>query len=95
MEIGGPISSQLKALAENRYVIGPVAESSFWDGEQKDFDGIRGPCKENCFLWMTLLIATTGPTPQDYIKAVADREIAWLTNYASSVQIRELFQAAT
>ncbi|KXS93792.1 hypothetical protein AC579_10484 [Pseudocercospora musae] len=66
IQLLGSISPVLKAQAEENYVIGPVVEHSFWDGERKQIHGVRGP-------W---------PTPQKYIRAICEREIAWLTRFA-------------
>lgn len=43
----GAIDPRLKAQAEERFVIGPVTEDSFWDGQRREMSGIRGPCKHN------------------------------------------------
>lgn len=95
MEIDGLVSSQFNAFAGKRHVIGPVAESSFWNGERKGFGGIRGPCKEICVLSMISLIAIEGTTPEDYVKAIANREIAWFETYTNTIENPGPFQAAS
>ncbi|KAI1118707.1 kinase-like domain-containing protein [Nemania sp. NC0429] len=66
-EVGGNTPAPLVAEIEGRYVIGPVAGKEFWDGERKNMSIDRGPWKR----------------PQDYFRAIARREMAWLPGRAS------------
>ena len=75
----GPIPQHLKTKAEDRYVVGPIVESSFWDGQRRDWLDFQGP-------WSS---------PQQYLKAIANREIAWLSRYGGSAEKESKpFQAA-
>ncbi|KAI1427543.1 kinase-like domain-containing protein [Xylaria sp. FL1777] len=65
-QVEGNASTSLAAEVEDRYVIGPVADRDFWDGERKTMAIDRGPWKR----------------PQDYLRAIAQREIAWLSRRA-------------
>ncbi|KAI1305469.1 kinase-like domain-containing protein [Xylaria venustula] len=62
----GNAPTSLVAEIENRYVIGPVANGDFWDGDKKTMAIDRGPWKR----------------PQDYLRAIAQRERAWLSRQA-------------
>ena len=44
-EIQGDVPESLKRDVESRFVIGPVLDTDFWDGERKSMDIHRGPCK--------------------------------------------------
>ncbi|KAL9597819.1 MAG: hypothetical protein Q9219_004896 [cf. Caloplaca sp. 3 TL-2023] len=67
-EILGNVPQLLKDQVRSTFVIGPVVDSAFWEGERARMAIDRGPWKR----------------PQDYLKAIARREIAWLTRYAKS-----------
>ncbi|KAI1821833.1 kinase-like domain-containing protein [Xylaria intraflava] len=64
--VAGDSSTSHIAEIESRYVIGPVADRDFWDGERKNLCIDRGPWKR----------------AQDYLKAIAQRERAWLSRIA-------------
>ncbi|KAI1178169.1 kinase-like domain-containing protein [Nemania sp. FL0916] len=65
-QIEGNYTSSTKAKVENRFAIGPMADDDFWEDERKDMSIDRGPWEQ----------------PQDYLKAIAKREAAWLSEYA-------------
>ncbi|RYP57608.1 hypothetical protein DL769_009386 [Monosporascus sp. CRB-8-3] len=62
----GDLPASLCAEIERRYVVGPVADRDFWEGERKSMAIDRGPWKRH----------------QDYLKAIAQREKAWLREHA-------------
>ncbi|KAF2768456.1 hypothetical protein EJ03DRAFT_364001, partial [Teratosphaeria nubilosa] len=70
-QLTGWVSSSLKNQAEDRYVIGPMVEGSFWDGEREQMIGVRGP-------WLT---------PRQYIRSICEREVQWLTKFADPSKI--------
>lgn len=43
--ISGNLTCQELQDANDRYVIGPVTESSFWHAERREIDAVRGPCQ--------------------------------------------------
>ncbi|KAI0968016.1 kinase-like domain-containing protein [Xylaria arbuscula] len=69
----GNASISLIADIENRYVIGPVVNGDFWDGDRKTMNIDRGPCDTFLGAWKR---------PQDYLRAIAQRERAWLSRQA-------------
>ncbi|GAP91259.2 putative phosphotransferase enzyme family protein [Rosellinia necatrix] len=62
----GNAPESLASKIENRYVIGPMADHDFWDGERSTMAIDRGP-------WTRV---------QDYLRAIAQREKAWLSRRA-------------
>ena len=42
----GDLLPSLKKEVRDRFVIGPVIDRSFWDGERSIMDIDRGPCKQ-------------------------------------------------
>ncbi|UPX16985.1 uncharacterized protein EKO05_0007364 [Ascochyta rabiei] len=66
-EVVGSLSQLLKDMAETRFVIGPVVDRGFWHRERAAMDLDRGPWKRG----------------QDYLKAIAQREIAWIGSHAA------------
>lgn len=44
-EITGDFSEEIKEEVRKRFVIGPVVDRSFWDGERATMDINRGPCE--------------------------------------------------
>ncbi|KAL1600494.1 hypothetical protein SLS60_006880 [Paraconiothyrium brasiliense] len=73
-EIQGELAQSIKDEVSRRFVIGPVAAPSFWHGERAFMEINRGPWK----------------LPQDYLRAIAQREIAWLVRYADTKTQRML-----
>ncbi|KAK8217850.1 kinase-like domain-containing protein [Phyllosticta capitalensis] len=65
-KVAGSLPQQLKEDVERRFVIGPVVDEDFWKDERARIDIDRGP-------WTR---------PEDYLKAIAHREIAWLSHHA-------------
>ncbi|KAK8243411.1 kinase-like domain-containing protein [Phyllosticta capitalensis] len=65
-KVAGSLPQQLKEDVERRFVIGPVVDEDFWKDERARMDIDRGP-------WTR---------PEDYLKAIAHREIAWLSQHA-------------
>ncbi|KAJ2986726.1 hypothetical protein NUW58_g4892 [Xylaria curta] len=65
-QVEGDASASLMTEIESRYVIGPVAGGDFWDGKRKNMSIDRGPWKRS----------------QDYLRAIAQRERAWLSRHA-------------
>ncbi|KAI0104819.1 kinase-like domain-containing protein [Nemania sp. FL0031] len=68
-QVVGDFSASLIAEIESRYVIGPMADSGFWAGERKNMAIDRGPWER----------------PQDYLRAIAQREKAWLSKRVSKI----------
>ncbi|KAI2606604.1 kinase-like domain-containing protein [Hypoxylon sp. NC1633] len=64
-EAEGDLPASLSAEIERRYVLGPVSGRGFWDGERKTMSIDRGPWRRH----------------QDYLKAIAQREKAWLCEH--------------
>jgi hypothetical protein len=48
----GDIPAELKRVAEERFVIGPVVDRDFWNGKRASMAIDRGPCKFNMFAIM-------------------------------------------
>ncbi|KAL9097474.1 MAG: hypothetical protein Q9165_000370 [Trypethelium subeluteriae] len=63
----GNLPYSLKKEVENRFLIGPVVDREFWHRERASMDIDRGPWER----------------PQDYLRAIGQREIAWIKRYAS------------
>ncbi|KAH3976280.1 hypothetical protein HBH52_118710 [Parastagonospora nodorum] len=74
-EIIGDLPQSLRNLAENRFVIGPVVDRGFWHRERALMDIDRGPWK----------------SPQDYLRAIGQREIAWIDSHAAQKPSGGLF----
>ena len=84
VEVSGNISAAQKSDAEQRFVIGPVADSSSCDGERANLPIDRGPCEfsyQNIRILLEL-IYHIGEDPFSYLKCIATREIAWLQEYS-------------
>ncbi|KAL9611874.1 MAG: hypothetical protein Q9167_003488 [Letrouitia subvulpina] len=65
-EVVGNVPQSLKEQVESTFVVGPVADKNFWGGKRSCTNIDRGPWRR----------------PQDYLKAISQREIAWLSHYA-------------
>ncbi|KAH6723680.1 kinase-like domain-containing protein [Leptodontidium sp. MPI-SDFR-AT-0119] len=74
-EIIGEVPQSLKKEVENRFVIGPVVDRGFWHRERASMGIDRGPWK----------------SPQDYLKAIGQREIAWIGSHATQKPLGGLF----
>ncbi|KAF2235720.1 hypothetical protein EV356DRAFT_522818 [Viridothelium virens] len=74
-EITGDLSQSLKEEVGNRFVIGPVVDREFWHRERASMHIDRGPWKR----------------PQDYLRAIGQREIAWIRRYAPPKSAGGLF----
>ncbi|KAB8069135.1 hypothetical protein BDV29DRAFT_195102 [Aspergillus leporis] len=66
-ELPGDIPGSKKGEVGHRFAIGPVANKEFWKRERAFLKIDRGPWKNAC----------------DYPKAIAQREIAWIKEYAT------------
>ncbi|KAK0109425.1 Phosphotransferase enzyme [Cadophora gregata] len=62
----GDIPADMKEIVQRRFVIGPVVDRDYWNGERAFMAIDRGS-------WAN---------PQDYLKSIANREIAWLRSFA-------------
>lgn len=49
----GDVSPDLKRDVKKHFVIGPVANREFWDGERASLTINRGPCKLTFLPWST------------------------------------------
>ncbi|KAG4434115.1 hypothetical protein IFR05_010395 [Cadophora sp. M221] len=65
-EIIGEAPESLTKDVENRFVIGLAVDHDFWHRERASMGIDRGPWK----------------SPQDYLKAIGQREIAWIGSHA-------------
>ncbi|KAJ4304590.1 hypothetical protein N0V90_000116 [Kalmusia sp. IMI 367209] len=65
-EIQGDVTQSMKEDVAKRFVIGPVVDRTFWHRERASMEIDRGPWEN----------------PQDYVRAIAQREIAWIVRYA-------------
>ncbi|KAF1961603.1 hypothetical protein CC80DRAFT_400961 [Byssothecium circinans] len=74
-QVVGEIPQSLKEEVENRFVIGPVVDRGFWHRERAVMDIDRGPWK----------------SPQDYLRAIGQREIAWIGSHATPKSSGGLF----
>ncbi|CAK1360160.1 Altered inheritance of mitochondria protein 9, mitochondrial [Cercospora beticola] len=70
--IDGPHPDSVKSMVKDRFMIGPVTNPSFWRGERDTLPASRGP-------WQT---------PQEYLEAIVDREIAWLNRWKPPTEKR-------
>ncbi|CAD6448374.1 ea77e627-0550-48d3-b66d-8400f355dfdf [Sclerotinia trifoliorum] len=77
-EIVGDVPTELKRAVAERFVIGPVVDRDFWDRRRASMDIDRGPWK----------------TPQDYLKAIANREIAWISSFVVPKAPEDVFIAS-
>ncbi|KAI9663120.1 MAG: Phosphotransferase enzyme [Bathelium mastoideum] len=68
--IAGDYPQSLKKEVENRFVIGPVVDRDFWHRERASMDIDRGPWER----------------PEHYLRAVGQREIAWIGRYATNIK---------
>ncbi|KAH8719343.1 kinase-like domain-containing protein [Phaeosphaeriaceae sp. PMI808] len=74
-EIIGEVPQAIKKEVENRFVIGPVVDRGFWHRERASMGIDRGPWE----------------TPQDYLRAIGQREIAWIDSHAAQKSSSGLF----
>ncbi|CZR51218.1 probable FMP29 Found in Mitochondrial Proteome [Phialocephala subalpina] len=77
-KVVGDIPAELKTGVEERFVIGPVVDRDFWHGERASMDIDRGPWE----------------TPQDYLTAIVNREIAWISSFAVPKPPKDIFVAS-
>ncbi|KAH8811076.1 kinase-like domain-containing protein [Xylogone sp. PMI_703] len=71
----GNVSVKLKREVEERFVIGPVVDAEFWVGKRASMAVDRGPWK----------------LPQEYLASIANREIAWIKDFASPKSPKDIF----
>ncbi|CZT48640.1 related to FMP29 Found in Mitochondrial Proteome [Rhynchosporium secalis] len=64
--VSGDISEELKKEVEERFAIGPMVDNVFWRRDQTSTPMDRGPWK----------------TAEDYLKALANNQVTWLSQYA-------------
>ncbi|KAH7381813.1 kinase-like domain-containing protein [Cadophora sp. MPI-SDFR-AT-0126] len=76
-KVVGDISAELKGVVEKRFIIGPVVDRDFWNGKRASMAIDRGPWK----------------SPQDYLTAIANREIAWISSFAVPKPPNDIFVA--
>ncbi|KAH7406540.1 kinase-like domain-containing protein [Phaeosphaeria sp. MPI-PUGE-AT-0046c] len=74
-EIVGEMPQSVKSSVESRFVIGPVVDRDFWHRERSSMGIDRGPWK----------------SPEDYLRAIGQREIAWISNHATQKPSGGLF----
>ncbi|TVY47711.1 Altered inheritance of mitochondria protein, mitochondrial [Lachnellula occidentalis] len=74
----GDISAESKRVVEERFVIGPVVDRDFWKGERASMAIDRGPWE----------------SPQDYLTAIANWEIAWISSFAVPKAPKDIFVAS-
>ncbi|KAH6690267.1 kinase-like domain-containing protein [Leptodontidium sp. MPI-SDFR-AT-0119] len=77
-KVVGDISAELKGVVEKRFVIGPVVDRDFWNGKRASMAIDRGPWE----------------SPQDYLTAIANREIAWISSFAVPKPPNDIFVAS-
>ncbi|TVY81629.1 Altered inheritance of mitochondria protein, partial [Lachnellula suecica] len=77
-KVVGDISAHLKGVVEKRFSIGPVVDRDFWNGKRASMAIDRGP-------W---------DSPQCYLTAIANREIAWISNFADPKPPNDIFVAS-
>ncbi|EAW24094.1 uncharacterized protein NFIA_036660 [Aspergillus fischeri NRRL 181] len=68
-EIASDAPQSQREEIESQFVIGPVPNNDFWDKGRASLEIDRGPWK----------------CPEDYLKAIARREIAWISRYATAM----------
>ncbi|TVY26231.1 Altered inheritance of mitochondria protein, mitochondrial [Lachnellula hyalina] len=77
-KVVGDISADLKRVVEERFTIGPVVDRDFWNGKRASMAIDRGPWE----------------SPQDYLTAIANREIAWISSFALPKPPKDIFLAS-
>ncbi|CZS93857.1 probable FMP29 Found in Mitochondrial Proteome [Rhynchosporium graminicola] len=77
-QVVGDISAQLKGDVEKRFTIGPVVDRDFWNGKRASMAIDRGP-------W---------DSPECYLKAIANREIALISTFAVPKPPNDIFVAS-
>ncbi|MCJ1478981.1 Phosphotransferase enzyme [Lambiella insularis] len=77
-KVVGNISAELKGVVEKRFTIGPVVDRDFWNGKRASMAIDKGSWK----------------SPQDYLRAIADREIAWISSFAVPKPPKDIFVAS-
>ncbi|KAH7370626.1 kinase-like domain-containing protein [Rhexocercosporidium sp. MPI-PUGE-AT-0058] len=77
-KVVGDISAEVKGDVEKRFTIGPVVDRDFWNGERASMAIDRGPWE----------------SPQDYLTAIARREIAWIRSFAVPKSPNDIFVAS-
>ncbi|MCJ1357536.1 MAG: Phosphotransferase enzyme [Icmadophila ericetorum] len=77
-KVVGDISAELKRVVEERFTIGPVVDRDFWNGKRASMAIDRGPWE----------------SPQDYLTAIANREIAWISSFAVPKPPKDIFVAS-
>lgn len=75
-EVSGDVSAELKKEVEERFTIGPVIEHVFWRNERASMSIERGPWE----------------TAHDYLKALANNQIKWLSQHAVREPPTDMFQ---
>ncbi|PSN61842.1 hypothetical protein BS50DRAFT_603955 [Corynespora cassiicola Philippines] len=68
-EVIGEVPPSDKKEVEDRFIIGPVVDLSFWHRERASVDIDHEPWKH----------------PEDYLRAIGQREIAWIGRYATPI----------
>lgn len=76
-ELAGTVSRSQREEVGARFVVGPVVDRDFWNKERATMNIDRGP-------WTS---------SQDYLKAIAKREISWISRYAKPKPTTNLFAA--
>ncbi|KAG9228229.1 kinase-like domain-containing protein [Amylocarpus encephaloides] len=77
-KVVGDIPAELKRVVEERFTIGPVVDRDFWNGKRASMTIDRGPWEN----------------PQDYLTAIANREIAWISSFAVPKPPKDIFVAS-
>ncbi|KAF7879090.1 hypothetical protein EAF04_000290 [Stromatinia cepivora] len=77
-EIVGDVPADLKRVVAERFAIGPVVDRDFWNGKRASMATDRGPWEN----------------PQDYLTLMANREIAWISNFAVPKAPKDVFIAS-
>ncbi|TVY39560.1 Altered inheritance of mitochondria protein, mitochondrial [Lachnellula subtilissima] len=77
-KVVGDIPAELKRVVEERFTIGPVVDRDFWNGKRASMAIDRGPWE----------------SPQDYLTAIANREIAWINSFAVPKPPKDIFVAS-
>ncbi|KAH8648313.1 phosphotransferase enzyme family protein [Tricladium varicosporioides] len=77
-EVSSEVSIELKREVEERFTIGPVVDHVFWRRERVSMSIERGPWK----------------TAYDYIKALANNQIKWLSHYTKRKTPTDIFQTS-
>ncbi|KAE9365715.1 phosphotransferase enzyme family protein [Stipitochalara longipes BDJ] len=77
-KVVGDIPAELKIVVEERFAIGPLVDRDFWHGKRATMATDRGPWE----------------SPQDYLTAIANREIAWIRDFAVPKSPKDIFVAS-